>query len=166
MCGLGLQVIEGFEESLCITLCLSGMYFACSMFLVSLSLVMTVFVLNMHFRTPEERKVPPWMKKVFLRFGRRFLLRQSENKIQPSRVRKTSNVRLQVDFKKIFVQISFTDLLYFAQLKSSWTAFCFRILGSIPTIKIEIKQRYSTCQPWTCKKLHKVPTSHWMSPMK
>lgn len=76
------------------------MYFACSMFLVSLSLVMTVFVLNMHFRTPEERKVPPWMKKVFLRFGRRFLLRQSENKIQPSRVRKTSNVRLQVDFKK------------------------------------------------------------------
>eukprot|EP00105_Crassostrea_gigas_P036290 XP_019920438.1 PREDICTED: neuronal acetylcholine receptor subunit alpha-3-like [Crassostrea gigas] len=71
------------------------MYFACSMFLVSLSLVMTVFVLNMHFRTPEERKVPPWMKTVFLRFGRRFLLRQSENKIQPSRVRKTSNVRLQ-----------------------------------------------------------------------
>lgn len=166
MCGLALQVIEGFEESLCITLCLSGMYFACSMFLVSLSLVMTVFVLNMHFRTPEERKVPPWMKKVFLRFGRRFLLRQSENKIQPSRVRKTSNVRLQVDFKKSL----FKYLLLICYILHSWNRhelpFCFRILGSILTIKIEIKQRYSTCQPWTCKKLHKVPTSHWMSPMK
>lgn len=116
MCGLALQVIEGFEESLCITLCLSGMYFACSMFLVSLSLVMTVFVLNMHFRTPEERKVPPWMKKVFLRFGRRFLLRQSENKIQPSRVRKTSNVRLQVDFKKSF----FKYLLLICYILHSW----------------------------------------------
>ena len=74
----------------------TGMYFAFSMFLVSLSLVMTVLVLNMHFRTPEERKVPPWMHKIFLRFGKRFLLRQSENKIQPAGVRKTSNVRLQV----------------------------------------------------------------------
>lgn len=116
MCGLALQVIEGFEESLCITLCLSGMYFACSMFLVSLSLVMTVFVLNMHFRTPEERKVPPWMKTVFLRFGRRFLLRQSENKIQPSRVRKTSNVRLQVDFKKSL----FKYLLLICYILHSW----------------------------------------------
>lgn len=116
MCGLALQVIEGFEESLCITLCLSGMYFACSMFLVSLSLVMTVFVLNMHFRTPEERKVPPWMKKVFLRFGRRFLLRQSENKIQPSRVRKTSNVRLQVYFKKSLLKY----LLLICYILHSW----------------------------------------------
>lgn len=116
MCCLALQVIERFEESLCITLCLSGMYFACSMFLVSLSLVMTVFVLNMHFRTPEERKVPPWMKKVFLRFGRRFLLRQSENKIQPSRVRKTSNVRLQVDFKKSL----FKYLLLICYILHSW----------------------------------------------
>ena len=74
----------------------TGMYFAFSMFLVSLSLVMTVLVLNMHFRTPEERKVPAWMHKIFLRFGKRFLLRQSENKIQPAGVRKASNVRLQV----------------------------------------------------------------------
>ncbi|XP_062574382.1 neuronal acetylcholine receptor subunit alpha-7-like [Saccostrea cucullata] len=72
-----------------------GMYFACSMFLVSLSLLMTVCVLNMHFRAPGDGKAPSWMHPVFLHFGRRFLLCQSENKVQPCKQRQLSNIRLQ-----------------------------------------------------------------------
>jgi hypothetical protein len=73
-----------------------GMYFTGSMFLVSLSLVMTVCVLNMYFRGLNDGKVPAWMRKVFLQFGRRVLLRQTENKIQPCFKRRASHVRNRV----------------------------------------------------------------------
>ena len=46
--------------------CLSGMYFASSMILVSFSCAMTVLVLNIHFRGATGNKLPNWMRRLFL----------------------------------------------------------------------------------------------------
>ncbi|XP_053405060.1 neuronal acetylcholine receptor subunit alpha-9-like [Mercenaria mercenaria] len=48
-----------------------GVYFACAMLLVSMSCLMTVTVLNLHFKGNFGKKMPNWVRKVFLHcFGR------------------------------------------------------------------------------------------------
>lgn len=49
---------------------LAGTYFAVSMLLVSLSLVLSVLVLNVHHRGDTVgKKVPAWLRKLFLSKG-------------------------------------------------------------------------------------------------
>lgn len=43
-----------------------GVYFACAMLLVSLSCLMTVIVLNLHFKGEFGKKLPSWARKIFL----------------------------------------------------------------------------------------------------
>ncbi|XP_077868279.1 neuronal acetylcholine receptor subunit alpha-9-like, partial [Saccoglossus kowalevskii] len=51
-----------------------GQYYAATMVLVSLSLLMTVIVLNLHHRGPESKEVPKWIRKWILGYAARFLL--------------------------------------------------------------------------------------------
>ncbi|XP_070563841.1 neuronal acetylcholine receptor subunit alpha-10-like isoform X2 [Ptychodera flava] len=51
-----------------------GQYYAATMVLVSLSLVMTVLVLNLHYRGPSSKPIPRWVKKIVLGHMQRFLL--------------------------------------------------------------------------------------------
>ncbi len=45
----------------------TGQYFACTIVLVSMSTVMTVFVLSLHYRLPGTKPVPKWMRTLFLK---------------------------------------------------------------------------------------------------
>ncbi|XP_048736461.1 neuronal acetylcholine receptor subunit alpha-7-like [Ostrea edulis] len=45
-----------------------GMYMASLMSLVALSLLMTVLVLNIHFKQSFGNRVPPWMRKIFIQY--------------------------------------------------------------------------------------------------
>lgn len=45
---------------------LIGKYLLFTMILVTLSIVVTVVVLNIHFRSPSTHRMPPWVRRVFL----------------------------------------------------------------------------------------------------
>ncbi|CAF2990379.1 unnamed protein product, partial [Rotaria sp. Silwood2] len=45
---------------------LIGKYVLFTMILVTLSILVTVVVLNMHFRSPSTHQMPPWIRQVFL----------------------------------------------------------------------------------------------------
>ncbi|KAJ9596228.1 hypothetical protein L9F63_027151, partial [Diploptera punctata] len=53
---------------------LLGKYLLFTMILVTLSISITVFVLNVHFRSPSTHKMSPWVKRVFLHFMPRLLM--------------------------------------------------------------------------------------------
>ncbi|XP_013421864.1 acetylcholine receptor subunit alpha-like isoform X2 [Lingula anatina] len=53
---------------------LIGKYLLFTMILVSLSIIATVIVLNIHFRGPSTHKMSPWAKKVFLQILPKILL--------------------------------------------------------------------------------------------
>ncbi|XP_031631661.1 acetylcholine receptor subunit alpha-like isoform X1 [Contarinia nasturtii] len=47
---------------------LLGKYLIFAMILVSISICVTVVVLNVHFRSPQTHRMAPWVKKVFINF--------------------------------------------------------------------------------------------------
>ncbi|RXG73155.1 Acetylcholine receptor subunit beta-like 2 [Armadillidium vulgare] len=53
---------------------LLGKYLLFTMILVTLSICVTVGVLNIHFRSPSTHKMSPWVKKVFIHLMPRLLL--------------------------------------------------------------------------------------------
>ncbi len=53
---------------------LIGKYLLFTMILVTLSIMVTVFVLNIHFRSTVTHKMPPWVKRVFLHVLPKLLL--------------------------------------------------------------------------------------------
>ncbi|XP_072037860.1 neuronal acetylcholine receptor subunit alpha-10-like [Amphiura filiformis] len=62
---------------------LIGQYFACTIVLVSMSTVMTVFVLSLHYRLPGTKPVPKWMRNVFLKHVACFLCLGDLTKLCP-----------------------------------------------------------------------------------
>ncbi|KMZ01301.1 acetylcholine receptor subunit alpha-like isoform X3 [Drosophila simulans] len=52
---------------------LLGKYLIFAMILVSISICVTVVVLNVHFRSPQTHKMAPWVKRVFIDFLPAFL---------------------------------------------------------------------------------------------
>ncbi|CAD6184220.1 unnamed protein product [Caenorhabditis auriculariae] len=65
-----------------ITLPLIGKYLLFTMIMVTLSVVVTVISLNLHFRTPSTHLMSPWVKKVFLKWLPKvlFMRRPAEEK--------------------------------------------------------------------------------------
>ncbi|XP_060527312.1 acetylcholine receptor subunit alpha-like [Cylas formicarius] len=53
---------------------LLGKYLIFAMILVSISICVTVVVLNVHFRSPQTHKMSPWVKRVFINFLPRILV--------------------------------------------------------------------------------------------
>ncbi|XP_052792180.1 neuronal acetylcholine receptor subunit alpha-7-like [Mya arenaria] len=58
-----------------------GVYFACAMGLVSLSCLMTVTVLNLHFKGEFGKRMPPWVRLVFLDWFGKILLVKTTDKL-------------------------------------------------------------------------------------
>ncbi|XP_055852779.1 acetylcholine receptor subunit alpha-like isoform X4 [Episyrphus balteatus] len=52
---------------------LLGKYLIFAMILVSISICVTVVVLNVHFRSPQTHRMAPWVKRVFINFLPKFL---------------------------------------------------------------------------------------------
>lgn len=62
-----LLVITETIPSTSLVIPLVGEYLLFTMIFVTLSIVVTVFVLNIHYRTPTTHNMPTWVKAVFLR---------------------------------------------------------------------------------------------------
>ncbi|XP_055385028.1 acetylcholine receptor subunit alpha-like isoform X2 [Condylostylus longicornis] len=52
---------------------LLGKYLIFAMILVSISICVTVVVLNVHFRSPQTHRMAPWVKRIFINFLPKFL---------------------------------------------------------------------------------------------
>lgn len=62
---------------------LIGKYLLFTMILVTLSILVTVIVLNVHFRSPSTHSMPKWVKRVFLRvLPKLLLMRQPQDQIK------------------------------------------------------------------------------------
>ncbi|KAM8974573.1 neuronal acetylcholine receptor subunit alpha-3-like [Pelodytes ibericus] len=61
-----LLVITEIIPSTSLVIPLIGEYLLFTMIFVTLSIVITVFVLNVHYRTPKTHTMPRWVKKIFL----------------------------------------------------------------------------------------------------
>ncbi|XP_018367999.1 PREDICTED: acetylcholine receptor subunit alpha-like [Trachymyrmex cornetzi] len=65
---------------------LLGKYLIFAMILVSISICVTVVVLNVHFRSPQTHKMAPWVKRVFIHILPRLLvMRRPQYKYDTSR---------------------------------------------------------------------------------
>ncbi|KYM85822.1 Acetylcholine receptor subunit alpha-like protein [Atta colombica] len=67
---------------------LLGKYLIFAMILVSISICVTVVVLNVHFRSPQTHKMAPWVKRVFIHILPRLLvMRRPQYKFETSRTK-------------------------------------------------------------------------------
>ncbi|XP_050184911.1 neuronal acetylcholine receptor subunit alpha-6 [Myiozetetes cayanensis] len=71
-----LLVITETIPSTSLVIPLVGEYLLFTMIFVTLSIVITVFVLNIHYRTPTTHTMPKWVKTVFLKLLPKVLLMQ------------------------------------------------------------------------------------------
>ncbi|CAF0776735.1 unnamed protein product [Adineta steineri] len=62
---------------------LVGKYLLFTMILVTLSIVVTVVVLNIHFRSPLTHQMPPWVRRVFLQVLPKLLLMRRPKTLHP-----------------------------------------------------------------------------------
>lgn len=69
-----LLVITEIIPSTSLVVPLIGEYLLFTMILVTLSVMISVFVLNIHYRNPATHHIPPWIRLLFLNVLPRFLL--------------------------------------------------------------------------------------------
>ncbi|XP_033932756.2 neuronal acetylcholine receptor subunit alpha-3 [Pseudochaenichthys georgianus] len=87
-----LLVITETIPSTSLVIPLIGEYLLFTMIFVTLSIVITVFVLNVHYRTPKTHTMPCWVRTVFLgMLPRVMFMRRPER--DPERVATTNSVR-------------------------------------------------------------------------
>ncbi|XP_015685731.1 neuronal acetylcholine receptor subunit alpha-3 [Protobothrops mucrosquamatus] len=93
-----LLVITETIPSTSLVIPLIGEYLLFTMLFVTLSIVITVFVLNVHYRTPRTHTMPEWVKMVFLNFLPRimFMTRppSNEDEGRPEKVKPSSSAEL------------------------------------------------------------------------
>uniref|UniRef100_A0A4W3JLE5 Cholinergic receptor, nicotinic, alpha 6 n=1 Tax=Callorhinchus milii TaxID=7868 RepID=A0A4W3JLE5_CALMI len=83
-----LLVITETIPSTSLVIPLIGEYLLFTMIFVTLSIVITVFVLNVHYRTPTTHTMPGWVRKIFLHFlPRVMLMRRPLGEKQPEKSR-------------------------------------------------------------------------------
>jgi nicotinic acetylcholine receptor len=69
---------------------LIGKYLLFTMILVTLSIVVTVVVLNIHFRSPLTHQMPPWVRRVFLHVLPKMLWMRRPKNVDPFQYNATS----------------------------------------------------------------------------
>ncbi|CAF0836391.1 unnamed protein product [Adineta ricciae] len=70
---------------------LVGKYLLFTMILVTLSIVVTVVVLNIHFRSPLTHRMPPWVRRVFLQVLPKLLWMRRPKTLHPASCHPNSN---------------------------------------------------------------------------
>ena len=61
-----LQLITEYTPKAAKTLPIIGLYFNINLILVLISVILTIIVLNFHFRGPKKRRVPKWMRHLII----------------------------------------------------------------------------------------------------
>ena len=72
---------------------LVGKYLLFTMILVTLSIVVTVVVLNIHFRSPLTHQMPPWVRRVFLHVLPKLLWMRRPKNIDPMQYQSSTTHR-------------------------------------------------------------------------
>ena len=72
---------------------LVGKYLLFTMILVTLSIVVTVVVLNIHFRSPLTHQMPPWVRRVFLHVLPKLLWMRRPKNIDPTQYQSSTSNR-------------------------------------------------------------------------
>ena len=105
---------------------LIGKYLLFTMILVTLSIIATVIVLNVHFRGPATHTMSPWVRKVFLSILPRLLLMRRPNAAdssgqQHNAKRKCNGVEIRDAFGELFRKNSdYTTDSYARMLRPSY----------------------------------------------
>uniref|UniRef100_A0A8C5RW51 Cholinergic receptor nicotinic alpha 3 subunit n=1 Tax=Laticauda laticaudata TaxID=8630 RepID=A0A8C5RW51_LATLA len=93
-----LLVITETIPSTSLVIPLIGEYLLFTMLFVTLSIVITVFVLNVHYRTPRTHTMPEWVKVVFLKFLPRIMFMtqppSNEDEGRPEKAKPSSHAEL------------------------------------------------------------------------
>ena len=118
---------------------LIGKYLLFTMVLVTLSILITVIVLNVHFRSPNTHTMPDWIKNVFLIvLPKLLLMRQPKGKILIGNMSYSYSTILQAPIK---LKRQRTPLRYTASAKPCDLYTDFNSAKSASTIK---KKKYRT----------------------
>jgi hypothetical protein len=88
---------------------LLGKYLLFTMFLVGLSVLITIVILNMHYRKPSTHKMAPWVRRIFIHRLPKILLMRV-----PKRVNEEVEERMKVSSQiQLFFSLSLLVPLYF-----------------------------------------------------
>lgn len=101
---------------------LLGKYLIFAMILVSISICVTVVVLNVHFRSPQTHKMAPWVKRVFIHILPKLLImRRPQYQFEPNKFNSGSLVLKNRDIHPCFFQLRPNDRL--SEMSNHYQAF-------------------------------------------
>ncbi|UYV83056.1 nAChRa1 [Cordylochernes scorpioides] len=85
-------VLSEIIPSTSLAMPLLGKYLVFTMILVTLSVIVTIAVLNVHFRSPSTHRMRPWVRKVFIhKLPHLLLMRQPQYRIEPEDTKPPDN---------------------------------------------------------------------------
>ncbi|XP_035213794.1 acetylcholine receptor subunit alpha-like 1 [Stegodyphus dumicola] len=94
-------VLSEIIPSTSLAMPLLGKYLVFTMILVTLSVIVTIAVLNVHFRSPSTHKMAPWVRRIFIRLLPRILLmRPPQYKIETDDAKATAAATLTGGYPK------------------------------------------------------------------
>uniref|UniRef100_A0A672Z241 Cholinergic receptor nicotinic alpha 2 subunit n=1 Tax=Sphaeramia orbicularis TaxID=375764 RepID=A0A672Z241_9TELE len=121
-----LLLITEIIPSTSLVIPLIGEYLLFTMIFVTLSIIITVFVLNVHHRSPETHTMPRWVRRLFLSVIPRWLcMKRPSDGVKP--VRKKERKKEKEKTFKVILKFTlrgflskFNPFFWFLQVKEDW----------------------------------------------
>uniref|UniRef100_A0A087YA85 Cholinergic receptor, nicotinic, alpha 6 n=1 Tax=Poecilia formosa TaxID=48698 RepID=A0A087YA85_POEFO len=123
-----LLVITETIPSTSLVIPLIGEYLLFTMIFVTLSIVITVFVLNVHYRTPMTHTMPCWVRSVFLKVLPRIMLMRRPIDIGDL----FRNIHISMYLKYLQMKFGPTTIYQKAVTKQTFESYCFPTAADSP----------------------------------